>query len=446
MMVLLAFITASATRPLVLTPERVVELALKRSLSVKAAAHKLKGAEAKVAQAKALKMPRLTVSDTRTILRPIVTFSFPVFDPLTGQFMGLREAEITKRYSYQTQFALSFPVYTWGRLEANIEREKRAREAVYHSLRLSKVEAVHRAREAFFALLKAMRLKEVAEKSVQQVRAHLDVARKLFEEGLVAKYDVLRAESALAQAEEGLAKAENAVRLAKASLLALLDLPQDTPFEARYDDGRAVEAARRLPPLGECIKLAKEGRPDLLQLRAVLESMRAALRAAKAGNKPTVVLASTYTRKTATAFAKRWDWALVLSISWPVFDGGLTEAQVKEAREGIRQLEAALKEAENGVELEVRRAYLSVGEALKRLESARKARKAAEESFRLARLRFREGLGTTVEVLDAEWALTRARAMEAQALYDLEVSLSNLARAMGSIEIPSAATRKGGQG
>ncbi|HIE08797.1 MAG TPA: hypothetical protein EYP65_02985, partial [Armatimonadetes bacterium] len=68
MMVLLAFITASATRPLVLTPERVVELALKRSLSVKAAAHKLKGAEAKIAQAKALKMPRLTVSDTRTIL------------------------------------------------------------------------------------------------------------------------------------------------------------------------------------------------------------------------------------------------------------------------------------------------------------------------------------------------------------------------------------------
>lgn len=426
---------------LVLTPERVIELALQRSLSVRAAAHGLKRAEAKVEQAKALKRPKFSISDTRTVLRPMVALALPTFDPVTGQFMGMREVEVTKRYSYQTQFSLSYPVYTWGRLRANLEREEKAKEAAYHSLRQARLEATHKAREAFFGLLKAMRFEEVARKSVEQVKAHLDVAQRMFREGLTARYDVLRAESALAQAEEGLTKAENAIEVAKAALLALLDLPQDTPLQVRYDDGRAIEIAHNLPPLSECIRRAKERRSELSQLRAMLDSLRAALRAARTEDKPTVALATTYSRKTATAFAKRWDWALVLSISWPVFDGGLTKAQVEEAKEGIRQLEAGLKEAENKVELDVRQAYLSVREALKRLDKSRRALEAAEESFRLAGLRFCEGLGTTLEVLDAEAALTNARAVEAEALYDLEISLSDLARAMEEIEFPSLSVK-----
>ncbi len=421
---------------LVLTPEKVVDLALRRNLAVKRAVHQLRASEAKVEQAKALTLPRLSFSHAQVRLEPIVTFAIPVFDPITGRPVGMQEIEITKRHTYQSQLSLSYPLYTWGRLRANVRREEKAKEATYHSYQLSRLQAAHRARQAFFNLLRALRFKEVAEKSVEQVRAHLDVARKLFREGLVAKYDVLRAEAALSQAEEGLTRAENAVEMARSALLSLLDLPQDTEVEVSYGDRQVLEIARSLPPLEECIRRAKRERPEAKQLRATLESLRYALKAAKAGNKPMLSLATTYTRKTATGFAKNWDWSVVLAVSWPLFDGGLTKAQVKEASEGIKQLETTLRELENGIELDVRQAYLGVKEALKRLESAEKALKSAEESFRLAKLRFREGLGTTVEVLDAEAALTRARATKAQALYDLEISLSNLARAMGSIELP----------
>jgi outer membrane protein TolC len=85
----------------------------------------------------------------------------------------------------------------------------------------------------------------------------------------------------------------------------------------------------------------------------------------------------------------------------------------------------------DGVEFEVRRAYYSLEEAGLRIAAASGSVDEGEESLRIIRRRFEAGLARSIDVLDAETALTRARTNRANALYDYNVSLVKLRLAAG---------------
>jgi outer membrane protein TolC len=124
-------------------------------------------------------------------------------------------------------------------------------------------------------------------------------------------------------------------------------------------------------------------------------------------------------------------WSATLSLSWSIFDGGNRIARHREARANLDAAQARVRATELDIQRDVEQAQIQVSEAEERIQAAQKAVESAQENFRLAQGRFDAGVGTILELTDAQLALTQTQNTEAQALADYRIALSNLDRAVG---------------
>ncbi len=129
--------------------------------------------------------------------------------------------------------------------------------------------------------------------------------------------------------------------------------------------------------------------------------------------------------------AKNSNWLVSLNLGLNVFDSGLTRSQVKQAEYGVTTAQETARQTRDNIALEVRTAFLSMKEAEKRIDTSKVAVDQAEENFRIAEVRYTSGVGTNLDVVDAELALTQAKTNYIQALYDYNTSKAQLDKAMG---------------
>lgn len=366
--------------------------------------------------------PKLTLSYRYTRFRDqrkVVIFSYDV--PLSSYEM------------VQGDLVLSFPIFHGLALRA----EHRLREL---DVAISEVqeertrqELAYRVKEAYWGLLKAQRKEEEARKSVERLQAHLKVARGFFEEGLIAKNDLLQSEVALAEGEHALVVARNAVTLARARLNILLGRP--VTAQTKIKD--SLENLPRILGFEEYLAKALEIRPEIRAARLALQKAFQGIRLAKSSLYPWIDLEGVY-HKEATDLAlsqnpygDRENAWVALTLNWRIFEWGKRFHEVSGARAQALAQEAALREIRDQVKLEVREAYLRFQEARKRLEVARKSLSQAEENFALNEARYQEQLATSTDVLDAETLLTSARVNYVNALADLHLAEAYLEYAVG---------------
>lgn len=120
-----------------------------------------------------------------------------------------------------------------------------------------------------------------------------------------------------------------------------------------------------------------------------------------------------------------------------IFDSGVTLSKVHAAEEKLLQAEETYRDTVNSVELEVRSNYLGLREAEKRISTTQVAVAKAEEDFHIAQVRYMAGVGTNLDVIDAQVALTEAKTNFVNALYDYNTSKIALETSMG---VPVAVT------
>ena len=339
-----------------------------------------------------------------------------------------------------TEFDLSFefPIFhglslrakrNLSALQADVARveEERGREEVAYLVK-----------EAYYGLLTAERKRQAAKKSLTRLKAHLETARALYEEGLVARHQVLEAEVAVAEAEHRLVLAQNAVELARYRLNLLLGRDLSAPLT--IED--TLEASPQVKDLSFYLTQARERRPELQAARLALEMARERIRLARAKYWPQVDFLGLYQKQGTDLLASqnpyldRENVSFTLKVNFLLWDFGKRGDEVAAARAEALAKEASLRELEREVELEVRRAYLAFRAARKHLTLARKALSSARENFRLEKARFAEGLATTADVLDAEAFLARAELGLVEALSDLKLSYAALLLAVGEPPLP----------
>src|SRR6185436_10782679 len=124
-------------------------------------------------------------------------------------------------------------------------------------------------------------------------------------------------------------------------------------------------------------------------------------------------------------------WSATFSLTWSIFDGGNRIARYREAQANVDAARARVSATELDIQRDVEQTQITVNEAEERIQAAQKAVESAQENFRLAQGRFDAGVGTILELTDAQLALTLAQNTEAQALADYRIALSNLDRAVG---------------
>lgn len=320
------------------------------------------------------------------------------------------------------------PVDIFGYIPAGIDVERRTRDFYKIDLDRTQNEIALSTKTAFFTLLKDEANVAVYQEQVTADTENVRIAQAKFTAGTAARYDVLTAQTTLANDQQSLSSAQDQVNLAVANLNSALGQPLDTPLNV---------VAPALPPLDQPIDLnaavqrAYKDRPELRQADNNIEIARKLVKLAGASLSPSLGISGNadYSQHVSTGDHDTWSLSATLAI--PLYDGGTTHAKVKEAQSDLTTQEITRTQLRQSVELECRQAYLNANDARARATAASASVDSAEEAYRLAQVRYQNGLNTFVEVTTSAAQLTTARTNLASAQFDFQTSLAQLLRAEG---------------
>ena len=283
--------------------------------------------------------------------------------------------------------------------------------------------------EVYYQLLAAQELERVAEQTIRQIQYHVDVARARYQNGLVARSDVLKSETEMADAELLLVRARSQVRVVHGRLASAMGLVPSENFEVMELPGNPHQ--REMADIKHLMADASSRRPELRAALARIGSTRSNIDAGKARYWPRVTLNTDYGRRDRTFVPERDEWSLGIGIIWPLFDGFNREYTIHRAESDLDRSVAEYEILLRGIELEVWTAYSRLIEAGQAIEAARVLVASAEENARVTEGQYKNGTTSIIEVTDAQTSRTTANVRLVQARLDWYTGLARLERAIG---------------
>jgi len=415
-----------------LTLEESIKIALEKSLSIYAAQEEIKAKEFEELSTKADFLPKLSTSYTYTRLdndtindAKYTTYPYPSFSP--------REISPLDTNTYQFNITATQPLFTGWRLTIardlaalGVDTAKIQKETAIQDLVLN-------VKKAYFGILKAEKLAKVAEQSVELLEAQLKVSQAFYDEGIIAKNELLQTEVQMAQARQNLIKAKNGVEIGKSLFNKLLrrELSQGVKIKDILD----YYPIKFL--LDQCMEKAGQNRPEIKEVSLNVMSAEKAIDLTKSSYYPSVTLIGNYQRKTDDVLLDSSpgedpdNWTIMLKGEWIFWEWRKKRHGVAAARAKLAKVNYILKEIKDNIQLEVKEAYLSLREAEKNIQVAKKAVVQAEENFRMNEERYKQQVATSTDVLDALTLLTQARTNYFNALSEHNIAWARLERAMG---------------
>lgn len=401
--------------PVELSLDESVALALKNNPAVQIKAADREKAAWAVREAQAAKGPTLTFvhADTRTSPARVIS--------TTGRVPDISN-------NFDNKLKLNMDLYTGGRVEALITQAELSLQSADLELAKNRQQTKLDATSGYFSLLQNRNLVQVNQESVDNFTAHLRNVQAQYDVGTVARSDVLRSEVELANAQQKLIQAQNNYEVAMATLSNVLGLPHSSEIKLKEE----LKYEKYGQSLDDCLKFALVNRPDVNQAQAGLDRSKEGVKVARSGYLPTIsVIGTKDWYDSEFPGEKNHNWYAGVSASLTLFDTQLTRSKVKEAEYAVVNASETARQTRDSVALDVRKAYLNMREAEKRIETSKVAVDKAEEDFKIAQVRYTAGVGTNLDVIDAQLALTQAKTNYIQAMYDYNSNRANLDKAMG---------------
>lgn len=334
--------------------------------------------------------------------------------------------------SFSHTLSASMPLYAGGKLEYGRKAAKAGMIAADLGVEASKQGIKLATTSAYFKALQSRNQIKVYQETVGTSEEHLKNVNAQFSVGTVAKSDVLASQVQLANAQQALTSAENNYDIAIASLNNLIGTPIDTDLKLMDDlDYRHYDLS-----LQECTEVALNNRPDVLAKDFAVEAKKAQIGVASADNKPSV----------GASVSRGWGsdrllgneesnsnnkWMVGVGLSWNFWDNNQTKANVNIAKADVRAAEEEAEAARDTARLEVQTALLNIKAAEKNINTTKTNVERAEEDYKIAQVRYAAGVGTNLEVMDAQEKLTEAKTQYYTSLYNYNVSKADLDKAMG---------------
>jgi outer membrane protein len=393
-----------------LSLDDALRLALQNNGLARAALAEIDAADARLAAARANLYPSIDISSSTTRTR------------IEG---GGAIADTTQR---QNGFGLEWLLLDNGQRELRIRQSSRTAEATRQSTRDTLRRVLFQTARAYYEVLRRKELLQVADTAVRRAETLLEVAKAQAEVGAAPQKDVLQAEADLANARVQQIQARNALRLAETDLKRLIgwDAQKPLPALTAPDAPPSPDPTLSVEQLWQRARLQ---RPDLRDAELRLQISRLGLDAARLNSLLRLQISARGFREYEPN--SRTQGSLSIVASYPLFDGGLTRANLREAEASLQSAQFRLQQAERDAYAEVESALLSIREAFERLEASKIAVAAAQRNFEAAQESLREGVGTIVEVLTAQLALITAETNLVQATYDAAVAELQLRLATG---------------
>ena len=409
--------------PEVLSLKEAVEIALERSPSVHSAREGMKGADylRRAALTDFLPTLRTEYDYTRLDEAPFIRFGGGV-----KRTVGTQD-----NYSWTT--VVDQPLFTGGALYWSYRLAQLGVDLSKVFLELVKQDLILQVKEAYFTILKAEKIRQVAVQAVQQLESQLKVSRAFYDVGIIPKNDLLQTQVQMAQARQNLTSAEVELAIAKATFNTLLR--RHVGMEVRIED---ILAYRPMEvPFEESLEKARKSRPELRETELNVKSAEKEVQLARGEYFPTLGLSFNYERVgddpgvSGSRFEDEDSWNIMATARWTFWQWGKKRQLVREKETKLVQAKDARVQVEDSISLEVKDAYLRLREARDNIGVAEVAIEQAEENFRINAERFKEQVATSTDVLDAQTLLTQARSNYFNALSDYNIAWARLDRAMG---------------
>ncbi|MBF0586642.1 TolC family protein [Prosthecochloris sp. N3] len=431
----LPVVFAAPAEPLRLTRADALELALGQNRDLRIARLEVDKSAQQVREAWSAVLPQVSAGFdyTRTI-EPTVIY-FPEFSGSqpTGTLIPL---EISQDNAMSASLSLSQPIFNMQSFAA-IRASSLARDISREAWRDALGSTVTAVSISYYNVLIADAQLELVRQSLQRWQQALGDTRALFAEGMVADIDTLKAHLSVENIRPDLLQAENRCASVRTELKNLLGLDPSVRLDLLDSltwDGGPSPGQR----LDELYQEAVQNRPDVRSMELQVEAEAARVGVARGERFPALSAFGQLQAQTqfddGTALSDT-DWPLTssvgVSLSMPLFTGFRISAAVDQARISRMQAQTRLEQLKADVraDLEVRLASLS--EARRRIEVQKTTIRTAERSYDISRLRLREGLGSRLELADAELQLQRARTNYLQAVYDYLVETVRMEASTG---------------
>ena len=395
---------------LALNEVKTVDLALKNNRTAKQSMWAYEAAKSTVSATAASKNPSVGYSYSATRARDATDAS-----------------SVTERGT--NGFSLSVPVYTPS-VDAAIDGARYDREGAGSSYEEALQTAKLTAISDYYTLIMYRNLVDVAQQSVRDYDGHVTNVQAQYNVGLVASSDVLAARTNLADAQTTLITRQNSADVAETDLNIVIGYPVSTSIET------ADKEMRYLPynvTLEQAKAYALLHRATLVKSAMDVKSAEESVKQAKAGYLPTVSLTAgkNYASDDNYRGTSNNGWSVGANASLDIWDGGSTRNTIKVREAQLESAKEANLAAVDGVLYDVQSAYLNLRAAEQTISSTKVAVEEGQESFRIASLRYRAGVGSNLDVLDAETSLTTARNNYVQALYNYNIYVATLEQAVG---------------
>jgi outer membrane protein len=320
-------------------------------------------------------------------------------------------------------------VYDFGE---SINRWKAARvaaDAVEENGRTSQAQVDFNARSAFFTARAAKDLVGVARDTLANQEKHLGQVQGFVDVGTHPQIDLTQARADRATAQLQLITAENNYAVAKAMLNQAMGVERSVDYDLSDEE---------MPPVtGEdgdvevLIGDAKQTRPEMASLRLTLKSQELGLRAARDQYWPALSLSGSVNDSGPYLDRTNWNFSGMVSLSVPLLQGGTIDAQIHQAQGQVTQAQAQLEIERLQVRLDVEQARLGIRAAKAAITAADDALANTRDRLRLAEGRYTTGVGSIIELGDAQVALTTAAAQKVSAEYQLYSTRAQLLKALG---------------
>ncbi|MFZ0242559.1 MAG: TolC family protein [Desulfobacterales bacterium] len=335
--------------------------------------------------------------------------------------------------TYTLTTGLSQPVFQGFALVNQYKIAELGVDAARMNRQFTRLEVIFQIKQAYFNVLKAEKLLDVARNTADVLVAQEEVARNFYDVGMTPLNDLLQVQVQLANARQALITAQNNLDTAQSQFNVILRRPVNAPVNL-IDIQSFVPLEKELDYY---LDLAVRDRLDIKVAGLNVQISEKEVDIARSGYYPTISFDASYFRTSTDwalsetdRFANPDGWSLTGIASWDFWQWGRTKFNTSERRRRLAQTKIAREKAIDQARLEVEVSYLQAREAEKNIQAVDKAVEQAKENLRITNERYKEQVATSVDTLVAQNLLTSTQVNYFSALYNFKIAKAFLQRAV----------------
>ncbi len=403
-----------------LTLQQAIKLALTNQPLLKLATEEINGAEAKIKEQNSFYYPRVNGDISYTRIGPVPTIEF-----------GGIGFTLAPNNNYDANISASQLVYDFGKRDALVDLVKSYKLSSKDKLKLIKNDLSYQTIQVFYTILFTRKSITVKDEQINTLKKHIELTNKKVQSGSATDFDVLTTEVRVAATENQKIDLENNLNKEKIYLKSLLGWPSDKDLNLAGE----FKVDTSLADNESLIEEAFQKRPEMKLAKDAENSAIVSKQVASLTDKPTLSVIASYGLKNGfepNLDVLRGNWAAGINASVPIFNGNLRDAKVEEAEANLKSSSAKILELERKIRSEVELAAADLNASKSKIKTSELQVKHAKDAVSRAEVRYRDGVITNLDLIDAETSLSEAELLRLRVTYENVINTYSLMEAVGT--------------